>query len=444
MAGVLAVVAAVAFTAVPAAASADRTPTPRLVVTRRDVTVDAPIAITVRGVTPGHLVRLTLTLERPDGAWTSSAWFRADAHHEVDVRRRAPVAGDYHGVDPIGLVWSARHVSSVAPSLPSWTDRVQIGASSDGRDAAPVAFLRYYLRPGAREREVNERGIVATFFEPRGHGRRPGVVVVGGSEGGKTSAEVVAALLASHGFATLALAYFDPSGTLPGLPRDLVRIPLEYVATALDWLSTQRGVDPGRLGMIGASRGAELALLFASRSARVRAVVATAPSSVSWSGLSYTDLSAFLAPAWTEHGLPVPYLVPRIGAGPTGFDWYRAALADPVAFAAAAIPVERIAGPILLLNGADDQLWPSPEMAAQVLRRRSVNATRCRDVHVSYARTGHVIPVPFEPTTELTPPGIPNGGDPEGTARASRDAFPLVVRFLHATLGTRTRPSPLH
>ncbi|HKS21697.1 MAG TPA: acyl-CoA thioester hydrolase/BAAT C-terminal domain-containing protein [Thermoanaerobaculia bacterium] len=78
------------------------------------------------------------------------------------------------------------------------------------------------------------------------------------------------ALLASHGYAALAVAYF---GIAP-LPDDLDRIPLETVDRAVAWLRAQPSVDPKRIAIWGGSKGAELALVAASRNPAIRAVVA--------------------------------------------------------------------------------------------------------------------------------------------------------------------------
>ena len=81
-------------------------------------------------------------------------------------------------------------------------------------------------------------------------------MLIGGSEGGVASPSSTD-LLASHGYPTLALAYFHA----PGLPTDLRNIPLEYFASAARWLARQPGVDPAHVVAAGGSRGTEAALL---------------------------------------------------------------------------------------------------------------------------------------------------------------------------------------
>jgi acetyl esterase/lipase len=85
------------------------------------------------------------------------------------------------------------------------------------------------------------------------------VVVFGGSEGGNFMIDA-AGLLAAHGYPTLSLAYFGE----PGLPKELVNVPLEYFARAVRVLRRQPGVDPDHIAVMGDSRGGEAALLVAS------------------------------------------------------------------------------------------------------------------------------------------------------------------------------------
>ena len=68
---------------------------------------------------------------------------------------------------------------------------------------------------------MRERGLVGALFEPAAPGPHPAVIHVAGGDG--AIMETDAALLAAHGFATLALGYFRQ----PGLPSGLVNLPLE-------------------------------------------------------------------------------------------------------------------------------------------------------------------------------------------------------------------------
>ena len=109
--------------------------------------------------------------------------------------------------------------------------------------------------------------LVGDLYLPVGSPAKLGVLVLGGAEGGVPSG---AKFLASKGYAALALAYFGA----PGLPETLEQIPLEYLDRALAWLDASPGVPRGGVVIQGGSKGAELALLLASRHADVIGVIA--------------------------------------------------------------------------------------------------------------------------------------------------------------------------
>ena len=406
---------------------------PRIVLSHPHVQVDHQVRVSVSGLAPGTRVAVRLTIGRGDGTLASQASFVADEHGRVRLWAQSPIAGDYTGTDAMGLFLAARHVSlSVPPNLEYWAERDELTADVDGATVASATLIRRYLRRSGRATAVREDGLIGTLFEPGDHGRHPALLVVGGSEGGKAYPEVQAALLASHGYAALALAYFDPTGMLAGLPTSLSLIPLEYFATALEWLGEQRYVDADRLGIVGGSKGAELALLLASRHPELKAVVAYAPTSAVWGGIPQIAESS-----WSDHGQPVPFLIPQIVLNTSPLGWYRNALAAAGPTSPAIIPVERANGPILTLSGDDDQLWPSSEMADQVLARLHTNGHAYPDQHLDYPGVGHTIPIPYFPTADSPPNVPPLGGNPVDTERASLDQWPRVLAFLNTNLRTR-------
>ena len=108
--------------------------------------------------------------------------------------------------------------------------------------------------------EIHESGLDGVFA--RADGDRPlrGVLALGGSDGGVPA--YWARLLAAERFASLALAYFNTPNTQPALTE----VPLERLERTLRWLREQPGVatNDGRVGVLGVSKGAELALLLAA------------------------------------------------------------------------------------------------------------------------------------------------------------------------------------
>jgi hypothetical protein len=243
---------------------------------RRWPLVDEPVGLVVAGARPGSEVAVRATVEVAGAVHQARATFDADQAGVVDTARQASRAGSYTGVDPFGLWWSGQPVgpSRRPPSAPL-TARVQ--AATAGRMAEAV-LERHWLTLGATATPVREPGVWGLFARPAGDGPFPGVVCFGGSSGGLAAAAAWAPVLASHGFATLAIAYFG----VPGLPGALVGIEVEVVERAAAWLLGRPDVRGGRVAVVGMSRGSELALLAGTLLDRVGAVVAFAPSGVSW------------------------------------------------------------------------------------------------------------------------------------------------------------------
>jgi len=288
--------------------------------------------------------------------------------------------------------------------------------------------------------------LAGTLFFPSDQEPHPGILVLGGSGGGLMWADQMAALLASHGYAALALAYF----AYEQLPPALVEIPLEYFETALGWMQTRDAVFRDRLAVMGASRGGELALLLGATFRQIRAVVAYAPSHV-----VFGDFQAEEKPSWSHCGKPLPFIQRRIHPDlvdeslqrePVPFlPWFLANydFDDPVAVSDAVIAVERTNGPILLISGQDDQMWPSALMAQKVIERLDQHDFPFSASHLSYPGAGHWLSFPYLPVTvnHIRHPIVKIlcalGGSPRDHCRAQADSWMKMCRFLEENLSVR-------
>ena len=273
-------------------------------------------------------------------------------------------------------------------------------------------------------------GLVGELRLPPGRGRAPGLLILGGSEGGHGPAYHFAQVFAARGYAAFGLAYFGD----PGLPQTLENVPLEYFTRALDWLCAQPRVDARRIGVLGGSKGAEAALLVASRDRRLRAVVAGVGSSVAWQGYNPKNLLN-PGPSWTKAGKPAPFVRYDTSKPFTGLrDLYARSLAK--APADAFIAVERINGPVLLVSGRDDAIWPCTPMSDQVMARLDHAKFRFAHTHLAYDDAGHAgFGEPLAAGVKVPPALLAQaGGTAEGNLAMRADAWPKVLAFLDAAL----------
>jgi dienelactone hydrolase len=401
--------------------------------------IDAPVRIRAKTESPHTFVTIEARAEIDGTAYRSWASYRTDATGAVNLDAAAPVQGTYAGVDGMGLFWSMQPISShgyVPASVVPVRIRLTLYTTTGSNS---VTLTRERIAADVTRVALRGESIVGTLFLSRKSSPRGIVVVLGGSEGGMD--ENRAAIIASHGFDTLALAYFGVSG----LPAELANIPVEYVERAIAWVHERRETSSLPILLEGDSKGAELALLIAARNPSIKGVVAFAPSSSVFEGFS-TKQGARRS-AWSISGAPAPYAdnpVPpavkaeiraeRAAKRPVSFRERYMALATPPS-SDSAIAVENIAGPLLLVAGADDQLWPSAVFASRIIAARKASHVNFSDQLLIFPNAGHAIDVPYMPTNGLAVIDegsflLALGGTAEGYAHADAIMWPKVIAFL--------------
>lgn len=401
------------------------------------VLLDESPAIRATGLQPNE--RITIQSSLKDGAghaWTAQADFIANSQGAVDVSKQSPVAGSYNEVSALGLIWSMK---------PSTKDATIYQASEY---LAPQSITFLLLRNGKEisqaqleqlmvadeVRQIKLEGALhgVLFFPATGPGsgnhpsaRHPGVLVLGGSNGGVPLR--TAAWLASHGFAALALAYFR----YEGLPQRLEAIPLEYFGRAIAWMVQRPDIFPDRLAVVGASRGGELALQLASMYPQLKATVAYVPSNVRNPACCGDTHVPY---AWTWEGKPLTFLALRSAN-------------QPMAMLQAAIFVENSLGPILLISGGDDGIWPSNSMSNSIVDRLQQHHFPYRVEHLNYPHAGHNAGQPgifpawhVRIRHPVSGREISLGGKVEANAQSTLDAMPKVLTFLHQSLDPPASP----
>lgn len=371
---------------------------------------DRPVHIKVSGLEAREKITVTATaLDKRNRRWRSYATFRADSRGTVDLDQARPISGSYTGVDGMGLFWSMNPPSGnpeqsgflprPPPESPAY--RVQIEVSGHGHRLARQTLTRQWITAGVTHQTLGTAAgtVSGVVFRPSPDGHRhPAVVLIGGSEGGN-SGLYDAALLASHGFAALALAYFGD----PGLPATLNDIPLEYFARAARLLAAQPGVDPAHLVVRGGSRGSEAALLLAQNYPDlIHGVILYAPSAVANIGFPHGGT------AWTNHSHAIrPY---------------------------SRIPVDHVNGPVLAITGALDELQ-DPSNTYLIVNKLNLDR-RFTHQALTYPAAGHGVGTfPYLSFgTQLRHPVTGKvlrfGGSRAGNAAAQEQGWPKALAFL--------------
>ncbi len=415
--------------------------------------MDALINPTIQGAVPGSCLSWKLSVE--DDAqvtWQSHASFQISPEEgRMRLARAQPHQGTYLRAHPMGLFWSMRpqsgeDVAFQKRDLSPLRYRLEI-EDQQGARLLESSFVRTLIDSDVTVEKLDASsgpGLAAEFYfkGEESLANRPVTLIFGGSGGGMDFSRRAAALLASRGIPSMALAYF----AYPGRPPELAHIEIEYFEKALRWLKARVGNEKASITVMGGSRGGELALILASLyPSEIHQVIARVPSHVVW---------AQGAPSWVYQGSPlchVPMLAVReIQAE---FEMLRKKGA-PIALTPlfmkaislqdrqcqeAAIAVEKFNGRMLLISGEDDQTWPSTWFSDRVVERMQAHGKGGQVRHLKYPGAGHGIPIPYFPATAhdvihpIEKNRFKNGGTDEGDAFAAEDSWMQIRRFIESS-----------
>lgn len=262
------------------------------------------------------------------------------------------------------------------------------------------AWLKWTVSSFDTETLPARHGGVDVTLYARDGAARPLLVGLGGSEGGNAwthgNWKAQRERFLDQGYAMLALGYFGTENS----PRELDRISLDAIHDAILKAARDPRVDGRCIGLIGGSRGAELALLLASHFPDINAVVAIVPGSAVFPALN----TAMTTPGFSLNDKPLPFVPVPWSASPSllvgdlrgAFDQM---VADTAAMRAAAIPVERINGPVQFVSASQDEFWPSREMSDAMMARLKQHAFRHPAEHI-VVEGGHNEPLDEFPKME--------------------------------------------
>ncbi len=415
-------------------------PGPRIEIASRNVLVDRKAEIWVRGFKPHAKVAITTETVDDNGLqWRAITPYTLNPQGCLEIATAESDGESFDDIDPWEIFDTMRPVDDSEEPVPPFAKtttnplQIEIRATAHNGDSARSSLRLHVFNDATTIREeVRDGTLQGTLFCPKGDGPFPVVICVGGSDGWFT--EPRPALLASHGIATFSVAYF---GKEP-LKKELCEVPLEFFDRAVAWLEKYPAVDTGRLGIYGYSKGGELALLLASRDERIRAVAAYSPSSVVWQSPN----GGAPRSSWTAGGVPLPFVRMHL----SGIKILKLMAGRPIAFReayeqgiekhpeqteAARIPVENIAGPVLLVTGTEDGVWPSGTMADTVMT--SLKAAGKDVTHLKYNKAGHLTTLPGLPAPEIRDTLI-FGGSSKKSSRALEDAWQKMVTFFTTSL----------
>lgn len=409
----------------------------------QQVVVGQPVPLSLSGLPPGATIEITAerAVDYPrDGRQRSLATFIADGSGRIDVSNARPLSGTFDRIDPSSLFWSMS--PNYLFSFGAKSNEVQLTAYLN---SAPVARSKVVFQPSAVP--ITEEAVPgfqgAFLLRPEGTTALPAIILLGGGEGNDYFARSLGPRLAGQGFAVLGLPYYSPrsgwqpNGQFPTLPAAFEELPVERLDAAYRWLRQQPRIDGNRIGLMGQSRGAELALVASTVYPWIRATAAIVPTdvvTVGWGGSDGIERSPLSLRGKALAFVPAPALprvLKRLNAslpGETMRDAYEAGrLANPVAAARARIPVERFRGALLVAGAEEDTVWSSARAALAISERRAASGLST-SLNI-FSGAGHALA-----GTGWEPPPSGLGGNAEDTARAQRSLWDTTIAFFRAGL----------
>ncbi|XP_041705424.1 acyl-coenzyme A thioesterase 1 [Coregonus clupeaformis] len=380
--------------------------------------------------------------------WEAFGHYVSDAQGRVTVAKAPSVGGTYEGVEPMGLLWSMRPVPGSRTGLRLRKKELHTpmvvhisvyrGHMSQGfREQAALASVvteRWYMAPGVRRVDITEGGVTGTLFLPPGPGPFPGVLDMWGGGGGLV--EYRAALLASHGFAAMAVMYLFPDH------KKNATIGYPYFENAFRLLQDHPLVAADRSALLGISFGVPVVLSITAYSETVKPRCCVCISGTHTGRIGATQSIAEATNRienrykkacrdeknrliWRDVFLPIPEDIDL------------------------KVEMGRITCPLLLVVGQDDQNNAAVESADDMKQMMERAGNSHLLTTLSYPGAGHLIETPYGPHCKVSSFLMPKsnervvmlwGGLTKPHAVAQEDSWEKILRFLREHLYHSVKP----
>ncbi|XP_066916203.1 acyl-coenzyme A thioesterase 2, mitochondrial-like [Clytia hemisphaerica] len=240
------------------------------------------VSITGNGFKPDSPITIQSTLICLEEGFDFQSYAHIYTNRDgcFDLKTNESVGGTYTGIEDMGLFWSMEKQGKAFP-MSTFTNGLQnlrycfsvfdghVDKFEGHTGNAKVVITRYIARAVERIllRNHNFKG---TLFVPERATKAPAIITLLGGNKKKNVKEHFASYLAHQGFVTLALAFFG----VEGLPKmyDESPIRMEYFEEAIEFLRQHDSVDPEKIGVLGSSKGGDIAYAMMSHLPQIKAV----------------------------------------------------------------------------------------------------------------------------------------------------------------------------
>ena len=261
---------------------------------------DREVAITIEGLSPYQKVTFhSFTVPNRTKSFEAVSHYISNREGCIDLCTESSLGGSYKGIHPMGFIWSMKpsvknpyarffKFDVTDPMIVKLNvydgfiqdiqemDRFRSDGTLEKLSLASLNIKRLYMQPGTERKvlTIGTDGVHGTLFIPPGDGPFPCTITMFGSHPG--TFDFKASLLASHGYASLALAYHG----VDGLPRMGASWPLGidfdmiYLDKVIEFLCQHPKVSSEQgFAVLGISSSVPLALLCAVHINKIKCVV---------------------------------------------------------------------------------------------------------------------------------------------------------------------------
>lgn len=406
---------------------------------------DKRISISISELPPFGKVKISASMILPWAKtvkFESFALFTADSRGNVDLSKQKADSGTYDFIDSMGLIVSMK---MVVGKLKDIVKNISINNSlfidivaECEKDRVCAKLERLFKYPEVKNLKITDEFVGELFYSENTNNIT--IMTLGGADGNKDALSFISALLASHGFNVLSLAYFNDKG----LPKQLAEIPLEYFEKVFQWLKKNPITNGNDIYIHGTSKGGELALLLASRYPIIKKVVAVAPHAYCFQGLNYKNVSS-----WSYEGKSMPFIRLKnrilftnmldsfMKNKPFGYAYmYKTSVNTAKNKETARIKVENAKADILLIAGEKDNIWNTYDGCVEIMDTLAKYNYKYNYNLLAYENAGHPFPLPY-----IIPVGVTasmrlaprlvfaTGGTLEGNAHIQTDSWDRTIEF---------------
>ncbi|MEA3456184.1 MAG: acyl-CoA thioester hydrolase/BAAT C-terminal domain-containing protein [Campylobacterota bacterium] len=391
----------------------------------------------ISNLTPnGEFTIRAKTEDEAGVSWVSRGVFKSDETGVIDLSAQIPLSGTFTISDPSAILWSMHPDEEVAGPVPKFEKKsvsplsIEVSISRDKEVFAQTTIERVFSPTTGIVREpVDQGGVVGTLFYPENKGPHPVVICLSGSGGGYD--ETRASLLAAHGYAAFAVAYFGAGS----LPDELSEIPVEFFERAVLLLDEYDFIDSDKIAVYGYSKGAELALLLGSLYPHIKSVAAFSGSSFVWQGLKFGSPKS----SWTKDKKEIAYLPMKVpfltilklifGKKVAFLESYERGMQASKMSEEARICVEKINGPLFLVAGTDDQVWPAANFADMIAERLKHSEHQYFYQYFKEEGAGHLVGLPYFPSAEVYKNLVFTSGNNDLSSLAMIKTWDAMIKF---------------